>query len=44
MNLYTEEFDIKNHKHKFAVWAAGRAASVKDQRFSVESAKNLLIT
>ena len=42
MNLCKEEFDIKNHKHKFAVWAAGRAASVKDQRFSVESAKKLI--
>ncbi|HOY20054.1 MAG TPA: hypothetical protein PLC89_22260, partial [Haliscomenobacter sp.] len=36
------EFDIKEHKHKFAVWAAGRAASVKDHRFSVETARVLI--
>lgn len=28
MELNKEEFNIKEHKHKFAVWAAGRAASV----------------
>lgn len=42
MNLCKEEFNITEHNHKFAVWAAGRAASVKDQRFDVESAKKLI--
>jgi hypothetical protein len=42
MNPCKEEFSIITHKHKFAVWAAGRAASVKDQRFSVKSAKKLI--
>lgn len=42
INLCKEEFTIENHKYKFAVWAAGRAASVKDQRFSVKSAKKLI--
>ncbi|WP_421796283.1 hypothetical protein [Haliscomenobacter sp.] len=42
MNLCKEEFKIENHKHKFAVWAAGRAASVLGQRFKVELAKELI--
>ena len=42
MNLCNEEFKIENHKHKFAVWAAGRAASVTGQRFKVKLAKDLI--
>lgn len=36
------EFDIKEHKHKFAVWAAGRAASVIGYRFPVKIARLLI--
>lgn len=42
MNPHEEKFTIEKHKHKFAVWTAGRAASVKGQRFSVEVAKHLI--
>lgn len=35
-------YDIKEHRHRYAAWAAGRAASVKGCRFSVEQAKEIL--
>ena len=35
-----EEYDIKEHTHRFAAWAASRAASVKDFRFSVAKGKS----
>jgi len=34
--------NIEEHKHRFAVWAAGRAASVKGCRFTVAQAKIML--
>ena len=36
------EYTIDEHKHRFAVWAASRAASVKGCRFSVEEGKKIL--
>jgi len=36
------EYTIDEHKHRFAAWAASRAASVKGCRFSVEQGKKLL--
>ena len=35
-------YSIEEHKHRFASWAAGRAASVKGCRFKVGQAKNIL--
>ena len=35
-------YSIKKHQHRFAAWAAGRAASVKGCRFKVWQGKNLL--
>ena len=35
-------YTIEDHKHRFAAWAASRAASVKTCRFSVELGKKLL--
>lgn len=35
-------YDIEEHKHRFAAWAAGRAASVKRCRFTVEQAKAII--
>lgn len=35
-------YSIEEHKHRFASWAAGRAASVNGCRFKVEQAKSLL--
>ena len=35
-------YDIEEHKHRFAAWAAGRAASVKGCRFTVEQAKVII--
>jgi hypothetical protein len=35
-------YDIQEHKHRFAAWAAGRAASVKGCRFRVEQAKAII--
>jgi hypothetical protein len=35
-------YAIEEHKHRFSAWAAGRAASVKGCRFSVEEAKAIL--
>lgn len=35
-------YDIQQHNHRFAAWAAGRAANVKGCRFSVEEAKSIL--
>ena len=37
-------YTIEEHKHRFAAWAAGRAASVNGCRFSVEQAKTILET
>lgn len=36
------EYSIHEHKHRFGVWAAGRASSVKNCRFSVKTGKELL--
>jgi hypothetical protein len=35
-------YEIEQHKHLFAAWAAGRAASVKGCRFSVEHGREVL--
>lgn len=35
-------YTTEEHKHRFSAWAAGRAASVKSCRFSVEQAKTIL--
>jgi len=35
-------YSIHEHKHRFAAWAAGRAATVSGCRFSVEDAKTIL--
>ncbi|WP_374493374.1 hypothetical protein [Brachymonas sp.] len=35
-------YTIEEHKHRFSAWAAGRAASVKGCRFSVEQAKKII--
>jgi hypothetical protein len=35
-------YSIEEHKHRFAAWAAGRAATVNGCRFKVEAAKNIL--
>jgi hypothetical protein len=35
-------FQIEEHKHRFAVYVAGRGASTKTQRFSVEQGKQIL--
>ena len=37
-------YSIIEHKHRFASWAAGRAANVKGCRFTVEQGKKLLKT
>lgn len=37
-------YTIEDHKHRFAAWAAGTAASVKGCRFSVEQGKAILET
>jgi len=36
------EYSIDEHKHRFAAWAAGRAASVIGCRFPVEEGKAIL--
>lgn len=36
------DYSIAEHRHRFAAWAAGRAASVRGCRFSVEQGKILL--
>ena len=38
MQFYT----IEEHRHRFAAWCAGRAASVKGSRFKVEDAKRII--
>jgi hypothetical protein len=38
----TERYSIEEHKHRFACWAASRAASVKGCRFKVERGKAIL--
>ena len=38
MSIYT----IEEHKHRFAVWAASRASSVKGCRFSVLQGKMII--
>ncbi|MFZ0254059.1 MAG: hypothetical protein WAN46_00075, partial [Gammaproteobacteria bacterium] len=35
-------YSIDEHRHRFAAWAAGRAASVKGCRFTVKKAKDIL--
>lgn len=35
-------YSIEEHKHRFAAWAAGRAASVNRCRFTVEQGKQIL--
>jgi hypothetical protein len=35
-------YTIEQHQHRFAAWAAGRAASVNRCRFSVRTAKSVL--
>ncbi len=35
-------YSIEEHKHRFAAWAAGRAANVKGCRFKVEQGKLIL--
>jgi hypothetical protein len=37
-------YTIEDHKHRFAAWAAGTAASIKGCRFSVEQGKAILET
>jgi hypothetical protein len=38
----TKPYDILEHKHRFAAWAASRAASTKTCRFNVLQGKNIL--
>lgn len=38
----TTQYTIQDHKHRFSAWAAGRAASVKDNRFTVQMAEAIL--
>lgn len=35
-------YSIEEHKHRFAAWAAGRAANVNGCRFTVEQGKDIL--
>lgn len=35
-------YSIEEHKHRFAAWAAGRAATVNGCRFKVEDGKKIL--
>lgn len=35
-------YSIEEHKHRFATWAAGRAANVRGCRFKVQQAKSIL--
>jgi hypothetical protein len=42
VNAIRERFDIEEHKHRFAVWAASRAASTVSARFSVGQGKHVL--
>ena len=35
-------YSIIEHKHRFASWAAGRAANVKGCRFTVEQGKKII--
>lgn len=35
-------YSIEEHKHRFAAWAAGRAANVNGCRFTVEQGKEIL--
>jgi hypothetical protein len=35
-------YSIEEHKHRFAAWAAGRAATVKGCRFKVEDGEKIL--
>ena len=36
------EYQIQDHIHLFSSWAAGRASSVKDNRFKVEIGQRIL--
>src|SRR5258706_12790807 len=40
--MSAEPYCIHEHKHRFSAWAAGRAASVIDCRFSVKQAEAIL--
>ncbi len=35
-------YSIEEHKHRFAAWAAGRAATVTGCRFKVEDGKKII--
>ncbi|MBE0440175.1 MAG: hypothetical protein IBX57_10550 [Gammaproteobacteria bacterium] len=35
-------YSIEEHKHRFAAWAAARAANVNGCRFTVEQGKDIL--
>jgi hypothetical protein len=35
-------YSIEEHRHRFAVWAAGRAATVNGCRFKVEQGKEII--
>jgi hypothetical protein len=35
-------YSIIEHKHRFAAWASGRAANVKNHRFTVEQGKKII--
>ena len=37
------EYQIHDHIHLYASWAAGRASSVKNNRFKVEIAQKILL-
>ncbi len=41
-DAFREHFNIEEHKHRFAAWAASRAASTRTARFSVEQGKHIL--
>jgi hypothetical protein len=42
MTKYCETFCIEEHKHRFAAWAAARAAATKGVRFTVAQGKQVL--
>lgn len=42
MSKRATNYTIKEHKHRYAAWAASRAASVKNCRFSVAMGKEMI--
>ena len=42
MNGDNHMYSIIEHKHRFASWAAGRAANVKGCRFTVKQGKKII--